>query len=153
MNDAAPQLLEQYTAALEDYLAGGGEAALLRAYELGRSAIVNKLNVLEMVALHQEALVAVLLRRLAAEESARIAKGAVDFLAESLAPFELAQRSSQEGKVLLRQLNEVLEQQVAERTEELQRQRDFAESLIETAQAIVLVLDTEGRIVRFNPYL
>jgi len=58
MNDAAPQLLEQYTAALQDYLAGGGEAALLRAYELGRSAIVNKLNVLEMVALHQEALVA-----------------------------------------------------------------------------------------------
>jgi len=35
----------------------------------------------------------------------------------------------------------------------LQRERDFAETLVETAQAIVLVLDTEGRIVRFNPYL
>ena len=30
---------------------------------------------------------------------------------------------------------------------------DLAESLIETAQAIVLILDTEGRIVKFNPYL
>ncbi len=37
--------------------------------------------------------------------------------------------------------------------ETLQHQRDFAESLIETAQTIVLLLDTEGRIVRFNPYL
>jgi PAS domain S-box-containing protein len=35
----------------------------------------------------------------------------------------------------------------------LRRERDFAESLIETAQAVVLVLDTEGRIVRFNPYV
>lgn len=35
----------------------------------------------------------------------------------------------------------------------LQQQRDFAESLIETAQTIVLVLDTEARIVRFNPYM
>ena len=67
-----------------------------------------------------------------------------------------------------------LEQQVAERTAELvtaneqlgqeiveheqaeealRRERDFAESLIETAQVIVLMLDTEGRIVRFNPYM
>jgi PAS domain S-box-containing protein len=36
---------------------------------------------------------------------------------------------------------------------ELQRQRDFAESLVDTAQAIVLVLDPEGRIVRFNRYM
>ncbi|MFZ7127826.1 MAG: PAS domain-containing sensor histidine kinase, partial [Desulfobacterales bacterium] len=34
----------------------------------------------------------------------------------------------------------------------LVRERDFAESLIETAQAVVLVLDTRGRIVRYNPY-
>ncbi|MBV8608018.1 MAG: PAS domain S-box protein [Singulisphaera sp.] len=37
--------------------------------------------------------------------------------------------------------------------EALRQERDFAESLIETAQAIVVVLDTAGRIVRFNPYL
>jgi diguanylate cyclase (GGDEF)-like protein/PAS domain S-box-containing protein len=36
--------------------------------------------------------------------------------------------------------------------EEVRRERDFAESLIDTAQAIVLVLDTGGRIVRFNQY-
>ncbi len=37
--------------------------------------------------------------------------------------------------------------------EEVRKERDFAESLVETAQAIVLVLDTEGRIVRFNRYM
>ncbi len=37
--------------------------------------------------------------------------------------------------------------------ESLREQRDFAEALVETAQAIVLVLDTEGRIIRFNAYM
>lgn len=37
--------------------------------------------------------------------------------------------------------------------EALRQERDFAESLIETAQAIVLVLDKKGRIVRFNKYM
>ncbi|MDD2700256.1 MAG: EAL domain-containing protein [Sideroxydans sp.] len=36
---------------------------------------------------------------------------------------------------------------------EMRKQRDFAETLIDTAQAIVLVLDCEGRIVRFNAYM
>ena len=36
--------------------------------------------------------------------------------------------------------------------EALRRERDFAESLIETAQVIVLVLDPKGRIVRFNRF-
>ena len=40
-----------------------------------------------------------------------------------------------------------------EAEEALRRERDFAESLVETAQLIVLVLDTDGRIVRFNPFM
>jgi PAS domain S-box-containing protein len=35
----------------------------------------------------------------------------------------------------------------------LQRERDFAEGIIETAQAIVLVLDARGCIVRFNKFM
>lgn len=56
----------------------------------------------------------------------------------------------------LRDLREHMRKELAERRrieDALQRERDFAESLIETAQAIVLVLDLEGRIVRFNRYL
>ena len=37
--------------------------------------------------------------------------------------------------------------------EALRKERDFAESLINTAQTIILLLDPEGRIVRFNPYM
>ena len=37
--------------------------------------------------------------------------------------------------------------------QEMRKQRDFAETLIDTAQVIVLVLDCEGRIVRFNSYM
>ena len=36
--------------------------------------------------------------------------------------------------------------------EELSRERDFSESVIRTAQAIVLVLDPAGRVVQLNPY-
>jgi PAS domain S-box-containing protein len=37
--------------------------------------------------------------------------------------------------------------------EALRRERDFAQSLVETAQTIVLLLDTEGRIASLNPYM
>jgi PAS domain S-box-containing protein len=47
--------------------------------------------------------------------------------------------------------NDITERKQAE--EALRRERDFAESLIETAQTIVLVLSPEGRIVRFNPFM
>ncbi len=40
-----------------------------------------------------------------------------------------------------------------EAREALRRERDFAESLIATAPVIILVLDSEGRIVRFNPFM
>ena len=45
-------------------------------------------------------------------------------------------------------LRDVTERKVIE--EALRNERDFAESLVETAQVIVLVLDKEARIVRFN---
>jgi PAS domain S-box-containing protein len=37
--------------------------------------------------------------------------------------------------------------------ETLRQERDFAEGIIKTAQVIILVLDTQGRIVRFNPFM
>jgi len=53
-----------------------------------------------------------------------------------------------------------LEEHVKDRTAELfktnealQAEKAFAEALINTAQALILVLDKEGRILRFNPYM
>ena len=37
--------------------------------------------------------------------------------------------------------------------EALRRERDFVTSLFDTAQVIMLVLDTAGRVLRFNPYM
>ncbi|MCF6283175.1 MAG: bacteriohemerythrin [Candidatus Polarisedimenticolaceae bacterium] len=37
--------------------------------------------------------------------------------------------------------------------EALREERSFADSLLKTAQSIILVLDKDGRIVRFNPYM
>jgi len=37
--------------------------------------------------------------------------------------------------------------------EEMKKERDFSKSIVDTAQATVMVLDTEGKIVSFNPYM
>jgi PAS domain S-box-containing protein len=37
--------------------------------------------------------------------------------------------------------------------EALRQEKEFAESMFNTAQAIILVLDKQGRIVKFNPYM
>lgn len=50
----------------------------------------------------------------------------------------------------LRQLNESLEERVIERTRELVDERVFIETVLDTATGLVVVLDSEGRIVRFN---
>lgn len=50
----------------------------------------------------------------------------------------------------------VLEMEMAERIKVEKRlieYRDFTETLFNAAPAIVLILDTEGRILRFNPYM
>jgi len=48
-------------------------------------------------------------------------------------------------------ISETVEQKQVQK--KLNEQKDFLESIIETAQVIVLVLDPKGRIVHFNPYM
>ena len=58
--------------------------------------------------------------------------------------------------VNLEQKNVQLERHIGERRDAekaLREERDFAENLIETAQAIVVLLDEHGTIIRFNRYL
>ncbi len=49
-------------------------------------------------------------------------------------------------------LNDRLEEIVEERTSELQSERDFAETLVKTAPAAILLLNLQGKIIHFNPY-
>jgi len=84
-------LARAYAVALRDYARGGGEAALLRAYQAGRDTLTEGLGVLELAAVHQRALVE-MLGDLALSEHARAARCAAEFFAEALAPFEMSQR-------------------------------------------------------------
>lgn len=140
-------LTEQLTAVLQEHLAGGGEAALLRAYDLGRSAVAQRLNVLELLAVQQEALMATLLQRLGTEESTRLTQAVAEVFAESLAPFELVQRSSQEGNAFLRLVNAELERQVAERTQALRRSVERLATL-QTIDRAILAAESLEDIAR-----
>jgi len=104
-------LTEQYVSALRDYLHDGGEAALQRAYELGRKALTEGLGVLGVAGLHHQALTVVLEGQRTLEECKRVAKAAEDFLVECLSPFEMTHRGFQEANVALRGLNERLEEE------------------------------------------
>jgi signal transduction histidine kinase len=105
------ELRNRYDAALRDCLAEGGEAALQHAYELGRRAIGDGLGVLELVALHQETLEAILREKNGPESLVRAVGEAGRFLAESLSPFEMTHRGFQEAVAALRRLNERLEEE------------------------------------------
>jgi PAS domain S-box-containing protein len=63
--------------------------------------------------------------------------------------FEISAYPAQNGLSVF--VKDITEHKRAE--EELVLQRDFAHSVFNTAQVIMLVLDPDGRIVSFNPYL
>lgn len=102
--------MEQYRRALQDYLAGGGEGDLQRAYELGREALAGGLGVLDMAMMHAEALGTVWPTAPTPEERAHAAKTAAFFM-ESLSPFEMTHRAFGEATLTLRRLNEMLEEE------------------------------------------
>jgi signal transduction histidine kinase len=109
MKNGAAVGITPYAAALRDYLAGAGEAALQRAYELGRRGMQEGLGVFDVLAMHQEALETIL-RETPAEGAGKVAIDAGVFLAESLSPFEMTHRGFREAVTALRHLNQALEE-------------------------------------------
>jgi len=97
--------------ALEQYLAGREEIALLRAYELGRAALGDGLGVLEMATVHARAVTAVMNRQRTDEERARLLDAQTNFFVEALSPFEITHRAFREANTVLRLLNDMLEGQ------------------------------------------
>jgi signal transduction histidine kinase len=98
---------ESYRAALREYLAQGGEAPLLQAYELGRQALDSGVGLLGLVNIHENAVAEVITK--ANGQTARHLHGAHQFLLESMAPFEMMQIGHREANAALRRLNNVLE--------------------------------------------
>ena len=106
MIDTLDQLAEQYAAALEDYLAGGGEAPLHLAYELGRQAIASGVGVLEMASIHNKSLTKIFTDPVPREQAVQIAERVSAFFAESLSPFEMVLRGFRETNASLRSKRE-----------------------------------------------
>lgn len=109
MKNPSDELVRQYTAALQEYVGGGGEAALSYAYELGRRAVAEGLGVLDMVSFYHEALAKVFENTLKAEGTAQALK-AKEFFTESLTPFEMVHRGFREANAKLHESNEALQQ-------------------------------------------
>jgi hypothetical protein len=90
-------LTRDYRVAFLHYLPRREEAALHRAYELGRHAVAEGLSILELARIHHEIFLEVL-RETPPAELPEIAMAASEFLLEVLATFDMTQRSFLDGR-------------------------------------------------------
>src|SRR5258707_11195203 len=103
---------DEYASFLREYAAGSGEAALGKAYELGRRALAEGKSLVEIASLHHEAVQGLVREEKDGELRKRLLQTSGDFLAECLSPYEMAHRGFQDAVKALRQLNETLEQEI-----------------------------------------
>ncbi|HEY6005394.1 MAG TPA: ATP-binding protein [Anaeromyxobacter sp.] len=138
-----PELLvPDYAAALREYVSGGGEAALTRAYELGRTAASRGLGILNVAMLHREAMLQ-LPPGVAGDR--RTVGMATQFLAESLSPFEMTFRSYQANARLLG-----LSETLARQNEEIDRSREQLRAILDATTAVIYLKDADGRYLFVN---
>src|SRR5260370_26412316 len=107
-----PTFEEEYCSAFGEYAGGGGEAALGRAYELGRRAIAEKKSLMEIASLHHQSLQGMLAEAESAGRQQALVSAAAGFVSEVLSPYEMAHRGVQDAIGALRQLNETLEEEI-----------------------------------------
>ena len=82
----------------------------------------------------------------------RVSTDAKDEIGQLSRAFDRMTKNLKETTTSIDELNKEIDIR-GQAEEALQREKDYSQSLIETAQVIMLVLDTEARIVRFNPYM
>jgi Phosphoserine phosphatase RsbU, N-terminal domain len=80
----------RYRAALLDYLLGSDEAGLVRAYELGRSAMQDGLGLLEILRVHQGTMRTIVGSARDVDGMLKTLDAAGQFLMETVSPFEMA---------------------------------------------------------------
>ena len=89
--NALERLRRNYRAAFLRYLPNRDEAALDAGYQIGRSAVVDGLTILDLVQVHHDVLREVL-RIGSPEELDGLTATAADFLVEVLATYEMTRR-------------------------------------------------------------
>jgi len=149
MSGPSVELARDYGAALRAYLEGGGEAELKRAYDLGRLAMNEETGLLAMVLLHRQALEAAIRK---VRNSTRAFARAMEFLAESLAPFEMAHRGFQDAYARLRELTGEYEMVIAERVRELRAAEARYRAHVELIPAVTYIESLKtGETVYISP--
>ena len=111
-NTARGDFEEQYAFQLGEYASGGGESALVQAYELGRLAITEQKSLMEVTSLHHQALKRLMDDERDEKRREDLLRTGADFLAECLSPYEISHRGSQDAAKALRQINETLEEEI-----------------------------------------
>lgn len=135
---ASEELALDYGAALKDFLTGGGEEGLKRAYDLGRRAVNVGTGLVSVVLIHQKALDP-LVRKAAAASRPRAVSRAMEFLAECLAPFDMAHRGFQDAYGRVRELNEEYEALVGERAREVRNAEARFRAHVEQIPAVTYI--------------
>lgn len=149
MSGPSAELARDYGSALKAYLQGGGEAELKRAYDLGRLAMNEETGLLAMVLLHRQALEAAIRKM---RNSTRAFARAMEFLAESLAPFEMAHRGFQDAYARLRELTGEYEMVIAERVRELRNAEARYRAHVELIPAVTYIESLKtGETVYVSP--
>ena len=103
---------DEYASCLREYAADGGEAALGRAYELGRRALTEQKSLVELASLHHHAVLTLVRGAESERRREDFLRASAEFLAECLSPYEMAHRGFQDAAKALRQLNETLEEEI-----------------------------------------
>src|SRR5882724_5364907 len=103
---------DEYRTSLREYVAGGGEPGLRRAYELGRRALTEQKSLVEMASLHHQAVLSLVCGTESEKRREKLIRSSGEFFAECLSPYEMAHRGFQDAVKALRQLNETLEEEI-----------------------------------------
>jgi signal transduction histidine kinase len=111
MKASLQQIREEYSRALRNYLAGGGEAELQRAYESGRKAAAEGLGIMELASVHHNALETAMRLSMTPEQMAHTINLAGRFLAQALSPFEMSHHAFREPGAAVYRLNERFEEE------------------------------------------
>jgi two-component system sensor histidine kinase DegS len=108
----ADDVTRTYMATLQIYLYCGEEAALHRAYEIGRRCLGDGRSILEMISIHHRAMQGLRNGAATSQLQPETVKKAGEFFTECMSPFEMTRRAIGEANLALRMLNEALEEQV-----------------------------------------
>src|SRR5688572_20981797 len=149
MAGASPELEKDYESALKAYLKGGGAEVLKQAYDLGRRAVNEGAGLLTVIMLHQQSLANLTEKSKPATRPDAIRR-AMQFLAESMAPFEMAHRGFQEAYGRRPELNEEYESVVAERTREFRNAETRFRAHVEQLPAITYIESVKSRAPVYN---